>query len=178
MKRLAIALVFTLPLLASLPAAAAEKTSQTSYSGHWTLSKEKSEGLPLYYAQIQSHELDIEQSTESLRVKVAIQRADGATDRFDLPYTLDGKDTKSEAATIRTPKGPVAVPTTLNARLNAAGNAHIVITREVPMGDSTFKGVTTEDWSLSEDGKTLIIEKSDTMPRGEVKSRMVFQRQG
>jgi hypothetical protein len=68
----------------------------------------------------------------------------------------------------------VNVPTTLKMITKEDGGVEITISRDVPMPDKTFKGVTVENWELSRDGKTLTIHKTDTAPWGTMESEMVF----
>jgi hypothetical protein len=66
------------------------------------------------------------------------------------------------------------VPATLKASDAGDGKLQITISRIIPMGESTFKSITVEDWSLSTDGKTLTINRTDESPRGKMESVMVF----
>ena len=47
-------------------------------------------------------------------------------------------------------------------------------TIEITMPDKTFKEITVEDWELSNDGKTLIIHRTDDTSRGKMQFDMVF----
>ncbi|HUQ33214.1 MAG TPA: hypothetical protein VM095_13920 [Pyrinomonadaceae bacterium] len=145
------------------------------YSGNWTLDMKQSKNLPKYYERIQSHKLNITQDEKLLNVRVEIGREQNEPEKIDLAYNLDGSETKTEMK-IRTQDGLLSVPTTLKAVVKDEGKLEIIITREVPMPDKTFKGITVEDWELSVDGKTLTIHKTDTAPWGTMESEMVFVR--
>lgn len=146
-----------------------------NYSGAWTLDMKQSKNLPKYYERIQSHKLNITQDEKRLNVGVEIGREQHEPEKIDLIYNLDGSETKTEMK-LRTQDGLVSVPTTLKAVVKDDGKIEITITREVPMPDKTFKGVTVEDWELSADGKTLTIHKTDNAPWGKMESEMIFLR--
>ena len=143
------------------------------YSGAWTLDMKQSKNLPPFYANVKSHKLAIRQDWGHLSVAVEVN--DGGAEPFktSFDYSLDGTETKTETQ-MRTPSGMRAVPTSLKAEAAEDGGLHITITREMRMGESAFKGVTTEDWRLSADGKTLNIHRADDTPRGKFESEMVF----
>jgi hypothetical protein len=158
-----------------LTAGAAEAQSK-SFQGSWVMDQTSSKGLPEYYSRIKSHKLSIQQDKTELKLAIAIDLGGSEPDRFDLRYQIDGPETKTETP-VRTPKGLLMVPTVLSARSTGQNALHISIVREVPMGASPFKGVTTEEWELSKDGKTLNIHKVDDTPRGKLESQMVFRKE-
>lgn len=166
-------------LATSLAYAAAEPAARqgkaADYSGAWTLDMAQSKNLPPFYANVKSHKLLVKQ--DSGRLNVDVEVSDGGAEPFKVSfvYTLDGTETKTKTQ-MRTPSGPLDVPTTLKAVQAEGGGLHITITREVVMRDQPFKMVTTEDWQLSPDGKTLNIRRADDTPRGKMEAEMVFVR--
>lgn len=165
----------TLCLIAALLLASSvfAATKTENYTGNWTLDAKQSKNLPPYYAHVRSHKLSIAQDDKRLRVAVQIIREEGAPDQINLAYNLDGTETTTEML-VRTPDGPQSVPATLKATVDAQGRVHITITRQLQMQGQEFKGITTEDWELSSDGKTLTIHRTDEMPRGKMQADMVF----
>ncbi|HET6231771.1 MAG TPA: hypothetical protein VFE05_16975 [Longimicrobiaceae bacterium] len=167
MKKLLLALALGLSTAASAHAQAA------NYAGAWTLDMARSHGLPPYYSQVKSHRLDITQDAAHLDVGVQVDIL-GHTDSLSFVYNLDGSETDTQTS-IRMQNGPVPVPTKLKAAVTDGG-MHITIARTIPMGDHPFTGVTTEDWSLSADGRTLTVHRVDDSPRGQMVADMVFSK--
>lgn len=167
-------LITVIILLTVSVAIAAVKPS--NYAGNWTLDKSQSKNLPKYYDNISSHKLAITQDEKLLEVAVAITLGENAPDKFDFNYNLDGTETKTQAQ-IRTPNGLVNVPATLKVIETGNGKLQITIARELNMNGNTLKGVTVENWQLSDDGKTLSIHKIDEMPQGKIESDMIFVRE-
>ena len=88
---------------------------------------------------------------------------DGAT-----TYSLDGKETTT---TRETQMG--SVPTKHTATIDGG---HVKISSSTtfngPNGEVTM--TSKETWSMSDDGKTLTVERASTSPRGTNSSTMVF----
>lgn len=159
-------------LAASLAFGAAAKPA--NYSGAWSLDMKQSKNLPPFYANVQSHKLNVTQDEKHLRV--AVEVGDGGAEPFktSFDYNLDGTETKTETQ-MRTPNGTRAVPTTLKAEVVEGGGLHLTITRERATRDGgVMKMLTTEDWHLSADGKTLNLHRTDDTRNGKMESDMVF----
>ena len=148
-------------------------TKTANYAGTWTLDMKQSKDLPRYYDRVKSHKLIVTQDEKHLNVAVEVDIGQPEPDKFNFLYNLDGDESKTETM-IRTPDGPKAVPTTLQAAVAEDGKLRITIRREIQMPDRTLKGVTTEDWELSADAKTLTIHRTDDTPRGKMQSEMIF----
>lgn len=157
---LAGALVLSAPVLA------------TDYSGTWVLDTARSANLPPFYSQVKSHKLTNIQDDKQLTVDIEIEPAGRPADRFVFIYNLDGTPTTAQTD-VRTPAGVQKVPTTMTARMAGDGKVHIDIVRELGMGDKTVQSTSTEDWSLSPDGRTLTVR----MVRQNQASDMVFAKQ-
>jgi hypothetical protein len=157
-------------LAASLAGGAAKPAD---YSGAWTLDMKQSRNLPPFYDNVRSHKLLVRQDWGHLNVAVEVD--DGGAEPFktSFDYSLDGTEMKTDTQ-MRTPSGTRAVPTTLKAVAAEDGGLRITITREAVRRDQPFRMVTTEDWRLSPDGKTLDIRRADDTPRGKTESEMVF----
>jgi hypothetical protein len=166
-------LIAGLALLAS--AVAPAPAAPVNYSGHWTLDAARSRNLPPFYARVKSHVLDVTQDAAHLTVAVAIDIGEGEPDRISLPYSLDGQPVRTETL-VRTPRGPMSVPTTLLATVDEAGAVHIAITRRVETPDGARELHGSEVWELSPDGRTLTVHRRDEMPQGTIDSDMVFAR--
>lgn len=167
MKNLSLAIVL---LITSFAFGAAKPAD---YAGNWSLDMKQSKNLPPYYSNVKSHKLFIEQDEKRLKIAVEVDAERGEPDRINLTYNLDGSEVKTETG-IRTQNGLIQVPTTLKAAAGEDGKLQITITREIPLPDKIFKGVTVEDWELSSDGKTLTIPRTDDTPRGKMQADMVF----
>jgi FtsP/CotA-like multicopper oxidase with cupredoxin domain len=167
-----IRLLFAAALVTATFANALAKPA--NYSGAWTLDMKQSQNLPSYYSHVQSHKLSITQDDKQLRVAVEISDTEREPFRVDFVYSLDGAETKTETQ-MRTPAGMRSVPTVLKAVASEDGALRITITREMQTPDGrALKAVTTEDWRLSPDAKTLTIHRADDTPRGKTESDMVF----
>lgn len=167
MKKLILAII----LMAASFAFAANKPA--NYAGNWTLDFKQSKNLPKFYENVKSHKLFITQDEKLLNVAVEVNLGQETADKLGFVYNLDGTESKTEVK-IRTQNGPLNVPATLKALVRDDGKLQITISREIPMGDMPFKGITVEDWQLSADGKTLTIHREDETPRGKMQADMVF----
>jgi hypothetical protein len=167
----------TLLFIPLLFAAHLQAAGPANFAGTWSLDKGQSKDLPPFYENVKTHSLKITQSAKELVVSVDVTSAAHEPDHFDFTYALDGSPTKAEAK-IRTPDGPMSVPATLQATVAADGGLAITIVRELPSldGGEPMKGTTNEKWHLQPDGKTLVIDRVDEMPRGKFASTMVFTR--
>jgi hypothetical protein len=170
MKRLAL----TAALLAATALYAAAPTA-ANYAGKWTLDQTKSQNLPHFYSRVKSQTLNVTQSDAALDVAVEVTQGEQAPDKLAFHYTLDGKETKTETS-IRTVSGPVATPAYLKAIVQDAGALALTIDRVLPGADGRHVK-TNERWSLSADGKTLTVQRTDDGPLGTRESQMVFVRQ-
>jgi len=153
---------------------------KANYAGTWTLDASKSKLDERM--RIESMTLTVAQTETELKVTTATKRAAPPADAPRPPggggggrggfgggdattvYDLTGKETKAEV------QGPMgATPQTFKAK-SEGGKLHLSRTVTTQMGDMTTK----ETWSLSEDGKTLTIEREQNTPRGTNTSTMVF----
>jgi hypothetical protein len=168
-----------LPIVTTLAAALAQLVltvvPPAKYAGDWTLDRAQSRGLPPYYENVRSHRLAITQSDSILDVFVTGDAGAATPDTIRFRYRLDGQTTETRTA-VRTPAGLQQVPTALAATPTANGGVHIVITRTVAMGGPPARAVSTEDWSLGADQRTLTVHRVDEMPRGRIEADMVFRR--
>lgn len=154
------ALVLSAPVLA------------TDYSGTWVLDTARSANLPPFYSQVRSHKLTNIQDGKQLTVDIEIEPAGRPVDRFAFVYKLDGTPTSAQTE-VRTQAGVQKVPTTMTAHMDEEGKVHIDIVRLVKMGDEFTHSTSTEDWSLSPDGKTLTVK----LVRQNLASNLVFAKQ-
>lgn len=87
-------------------------------------------------------------------------------------FTLDGKSTSEDVAA----GGIPAPPLKLKAEIKKDGTIHTSLTRTFTGQMGEIEIVTRDSWSLSEDGKTLTINRDMSSPRGEFSSKMVFNK--
>lgn len=170
MKTLILAALLSATFAAPRPAA-----TPADFSGAWTLDKAQSTGLPPFYASIRSHRLAITQSATELKVHVEVDAGGSAPELFDLVYPLDGGESATTSR-VRTPNGPLDVPTRLKGVPGDDGRLHLTLTRELRMGERMVTTVGTEVLELRADG-ALVIHRVDQMPQGgEIRAEMVFVR--
>jgi hypothetical protein len=175
------ALVLTLCALSALAIAAGKPAN---YAGAWELDKAQSRNLPKFYEQVASHTLVNTQDAQLLHVDVEIKRApapEGEARRgpgerkvaFD--YRLDGTPAPGKTS-VRTPAGMKEFDNVTTTTVNEAGGVHIETVGEVPTKDGAVKSTTVEDWTLSADGRTLTVRRSDDAPMARFNSELVFVR--
>ncbi|HEX6038326.1 hypothetical protein [Longimicrobium sp.] len=168
------ALILAVALGVSVPAPA--PVLVPDYGGTWTLDEARSTNLPPFYAQVNRHTLQVAQTDARLTVDVEIENGGPQPERFAFVYALDGSETATTTR-IRTPTGPMEVPTRLRARHGDDGRLHITIIRELPRGGQTITATGTEAWELAPDGRTLTVHRAEQMPQGgETRFDMVFVR--
>lgn len=159
-------------------AAAAKTPAVSSFAGRWTLDTSLSRDLPPWYANVREHRLEITQNDSALVVEVAMVDTAGTTTPMTFPYSLRGP--VRTTTKVLTPRGPIDIPTTLTAKPRADGGVEIDIAREITMGERVLKPGDHESWTLSADGKQLLIDRVAEMPGPgglrTVKSRYVFVR--
>ncbi len=154
-----------LALSLSIFAIAADKAS---FSGVWIMDKSKSTGLP-------------ENMEQKMRVTVEGDKLDLETDLFvgdDVntvhdSYTLNGKEVDFP---VHLQSGQQTTGRR-TAKWSEDGNGLEV--RESATFDASDGKVTTtmhRKWTMSSDGKTLVIELNHTGPNGPVSSRRTFNR--
>jgi hypothetical protein len=161
--------------------AAAQKSAD--FSGMWTLDSSKSK---LDERQrIESITMNVTQTDKDIKIETATKRLPPPADAPQpggrgggrggfgggdgtVTYTLDGKESQFSQ------EGPMgAMPVTVKAKIED-GKLKLSQSRTFssPMGEATL--TTNETWSLSEDGKTLTVNRETASPRGNMSSEMVF----
>ena len=167
MKRTLIAFAIAL----SATAAVAEPAQ---YAGTWTLSKADSKGLPKTYDTVTDSTIVVTQDAKAFSIDVTLH-AEGRPEYKEVfTYPMDGT-VKEIESTVRTPNGPMKVPTTLSAHSSESG-LELTETRTVNFGDIHDRFTSVELWKLSEDGRTLTVHRTDQRPQGVFEYDMVFHR--
>ena len=183
MLRLALAIVLAgaaAPAFAQDHAshAAAKAPAVSSFAGRWKLDTSLSRDLPPWYDRIREHLLQITQDDSSLVVDVSMVDTAGIATPMTFPYDLRGP--LKTTTKILTPRGPMDIPTTLTAKPRADGGVEIDIAREITMGERVLRPGDHESWTLSADGRQLLIDRVAEMPgpggMRTVKSHYVFVR--
>jgi hypothetical protein len=182
-------------LLANTLAAAAP-AAQTNFAGTWALDKSKGADLPPQWSNLESLTLTVTQDAQQLTVEskaaMVAQDANAANANAaggaggqgggrgrgmgggfppSSTYKLDGTETTAEAT------GGRGGTTTMKAEWKDGGKT-LALKR---VSKFNFNGndvttTTTEDWSLSADGKTLTIKRTSESPRGTQTSTLVFNK--
>ena len=171
---------------------AATQAAQTSFAGTWALDKTKSAGLPQQWSNLESLTLTVTQDAQQLTVEskaaMAQEASPGGAGGAGGPgggrgrgmgggfppsvaYKLDGTETTAEAT------GGRGGTTTLKAEWKDGGKA-LALKR---VSKFNFNGndvtrTTTEDWSLSADGKTLTVKRTSETQNGPQTSTLVFDK--
>ena len=178
--------VFLLLLALATPAlaqdsaadASARPAAVASFAGRWRLDTALSRDLPPFYGAVREHTLDIAQDDSSVVVDVALVDSTSATQRMRFPYDL--RRAVRTTTQVRTPRGPMDIPTTLTATPRDDGGLDVSIAREITMGQRVIRPGDREIWHLSADGAKLLIDREAEMPGPEgmrrFRSHYVFVR--
>jgi hypothetical protein len=134
----------------------------SSFAGRWHLDVARSRDLPSFYAGLREHLLDIAQDDSSVTVDVTLVDTAAVAQRIRFPYNL--LRAVRTTTQVRSPRGPMDVPTTLTATQRADGGLEISIARELAMGDRVLRPSDRETWHLSPDGAELLIDREAEMP--------------
>lgn len=186
MKKLSLAL-----FAISLMAAASFAQGKASYSGTWTLDKDKSTlAGPM---RIDSMTLTVAHTDKEIKVETATKRLPpndtpgaptagapgagpgrrGAMGMGDgtTVYSLDGKEIQAEV------DGPMGkMPVTYKGSVRTDGSLELSSSRSFNGPQGAITTTTKETWSLSADGKTLTVDRVNSTPRGEQTSKLVFSK--
>lgn len=176
---------FLAAMFAAFTIAGFAQAKPTDFSGTWTLDIPKSQINERM--RIDALTMTVAQTDKELKVTSETKRtappADAAQPGPNGPggrgmrgfsgdgtvaYSLEGKETIVE---IDGPNGKM--PIKYKAALEA-GKANLSTSRTFngPMGEVT--ATTKDTWTLSPDGKTLTVTRSQSSPRGESTSTLVF----
>lgn len=171
-------------LIAIMAALCLSAYAQTAvdYSGKWTLDVAASK---LGERQnIESMTLAVTQTEKELKIETATKRAAAAEISMGggrggmgrgggigrgngtTTYSLDGKE---KSVDMESPAGPI--PVKYQAKQDGA-----VLKLSQTRTINTTTLATKEEWSLSQDGKTLTVKREMTAPRGTNSSTMVFKK--
>jgi hypothetical protein len=162
--------------LAALTVAAAGAAARADFGGTWVLDAARSEGLQPGVAQT----LSVKQEGDRVEIELKVKTPQGEQTIKD-GYTLDGAEAEfTPPPAVKTFTGDM--PTLGKGRRTAkraADGGTFVVTELVDVktleGLDTMKAVKT--WTLSPDGKTLIIEQRLQTPNGLAMNKRVFVKQ-
>ena len=139
---------------------------KADFSGKWILDEEKSQGLPKGMTQV----MTITQNGEELNVTTKIYPANDmiaglVTDIYDLT----GKETQFVPPNTLGQGRRTAKWATDRKGFDVSEEAIVEIPKQ-----GAVKTEITRRWTLSDDGKMIIIEIASKNPQGETKSKRVF----
>jgi hypothetical protein len=179
-------IVFAAALALFMMAVGVSAQDKGNFSGHWELDTSKSKLDER--ARIQAMTLDVTQTTTDVKVQSKTTRAPrpegapggngqgggmgrgggfGGGDSA-MTYSLNGKET-----TIQQDSPMGQVPVTLKAKMDG-GKLNLSSSRTFNGPNGEVSVSTKETWSLSDDGKTLTVEREQASPRGTNSSTLVF----
>ncbi|MGE0102049.1 MAG: hypothetical protein AB7H86_06735 [Blastocatellales bacterium] len=175
MKR--VLAVFSLIALMAIGAAAQSKGA--NFAGTWELDKAKSE-LPEMMQAIEGMTWTVTQSDAEVSRTQQVAGAmagpggggggrGGGRGMGNQPMTakLDGTDN-----VVETPRGK----TTITAKWMDGGKLEIKSVANISMQGNEFTMTTTEHWELADGGKVLKVHQVRETPRGEMTSKLVFNK--
>jgi hypothetical protein len=159
-----------------------------NFAGTWALDKSKSEGLPPNAAAVESLTLTVAQDAQQITVDSKTTMGSqpdaagggGGQGRGrgmglypqNSSYKLDGTETTADNP------GGRGGTTTFKAEWKDGGKTlELKRVSKFNFQGNDVTATTTEDWSLSADGKTLTIKRTSESPRGTQSSTLVFSKQ-
>lgn len=155
------ALVFALSLIAS--------SAKANFSGTWMLDKSHSEGLP---PDLKDQTLTVVQTDDKITIDATIVRDSGEVKQSDT-YVLSGKEVEFKPQAIMGIEGKGK----RTAQWAADGNSIDVKEEDIYEAPQGPVAVTiTRKWTLSADGKTLVIDMNIDSPQGAMQMKRAFTR--
>ncbi len=160
-------LTFLLVATTFLFAFTGPKTYQANFSGTWSLNEGKSE-LGQFGSRGAASKIVIDQKTDGISITRTITGFDGTAS--DVPETLvEGKE--SETTVFGTAKKKSVL------KWAADGNTFTIVTNTVfERNGQSFEIKGVETWSLSADGKTLMMQNALTTPQGDVSTKAAYDK--
>jgi hypothetical protein len=151
-------LVFAVLLLSTAFAA--------DFSGSWTLNREKSELGEGPGARMAATKMVVEQKENALKIESTRQGRDGGERTRTTEMTLDGAETKSstnfgESVTTATIEDDVLT---------------IHTTRTFERDGQVNEMKVEQKWTLTEEGKVLIVEQKSNSPWGENEVKLSYDK--
>ena len=135
------------------------------FSGTWTLNKDKSK-MGEGRGRFNSTQIVVKQETEKITIERTGQGRNGEFTREET-LTLDGKENEVEGfggatrlvtATVSEDKSTLTIASVMNRERNG----------------ETFKATSKEVWKM--DGDNLVLDTEMNSPRGERKSKLVYDK--
>lgn len=178
----ALACALLLNLVGALAAAA-----PTNFAGAWSLDKSKSKDLPQQWSNIEMMTLRVTQDGQQVSVSTDVQMSADANASGGMgggrgrgmgmfpqnaSYKLDGTETTSEAT-----GGRGGTVTTKSEWKDGGKTLVLKRVSKFNVNGNDVTATTTEEWSLSADGKTLTVKRTSESPRGTQSSTLVFNKQ-
>jgi hypothetical protein len=170
--------------------ALAAPAAPANFAGTWALNKSKSADLPPQWSNLESLTLTVTQDAQQVAVTSEMKmspdanaggggggmgggrgRGMGGFPPGTTTYKLDGTETTAEAT------GGRGGTSTMKAEWKDGGKTlELKRVSKFNFQGNDVTATTTEDWSLSADGKTLTIKRSSESPRGSQTSTLVFDK--
>ncbi len=154
-----VAMVLALSLVAAY--------AKANFSGTWMLDKSHSEGLP---PDLKDQTLTVVQTDDKISIDITIVRDGGETKQSDT-YILSGKEVEFKPQAIMGIEGKGK----RTAQWAADGNSIDVKEEDIyeaPQGPVAVK--ITRKWTLSADGKVLVIDLNIDSPQGAMQMKRAF----
>lgn len=166
-----------------LAAMAVSAVGAPNFAGTWVLDKSKSQGLDPRMANAESVSCVITQDDKSLSIEWKITGGQppagggpgggggmGRGPAGPRVYNLDGKEVTTDAS------GQMGGTNTLKATWSG-DTLELMSVRAGNFNGNEFKATTTDKLSLSEDGKTMTVNRHSESPRGTQDSTLVLNKQ-
>jgi hypothetical protein len=146
----------------------ANLAAQVNFSGNWTFNESKST-INADGPRFEAKALIVQQQGNDLIIERTQPSFDGNEVKLNEKFTLDGKESIN--------KGMMESQT--KSLLTWSGENKILNFKNAitfNMDGQSFEINSTEEWSLSEDSKTLMIKSVVNSPMGEMSTTLVYDK--
>lgn len=158
--------IITALIIISLFSLSITATEKANFSGQWVMDKSKSEGIPPEMNQ----NMKVEQEGDDIRIETDLFQGDNVQSIPDH-YVVDGKEVELPAIMNNGEKGITKRLAKWNEKENGF-EVNDVSTFDLPSGKVII--TTTRRWTITEDGKSLVIEIKRTAPNSGSASKRTF----
>lgn len=165
MKRSALKSIASLLVAATLLFAFAVKPERANFSGEWTLNEGKSDLGQ--FGQFATRSIKVEQKADAIVISRTAPGFDGGDQVSTETLTFDGK--VAESTVFGNSKRKATAKWSADEQKFISDYAILL---EFDGQANEIKG--TEEWTLSDGGKTLTVVGSSTSPFGDATTKSVF----
>jgi hypothetical protein len=173
MRRKLVAAGAALAALALGAAAAGAAAEKPNFTGTWVMDTAKSEGIPSGLEQT----VTIKHEGDKLEMVIKQKTPQGERPPVTDNFMLDGQPVDFKPPTPPN-QPPPRKPKRVGKWTADGSGVELMDTYEVDTPDGPETIVIKRRWTLSSDGKTLIVEQDVKSPIGSSQARRIYNKQG